>query len=97
MDTMAALKILRDRHHPERKIMIYDSKDGVKAKVFDALQWLAAMGFSLPFPSTQTRSTQWICMGADGAVDRMGKMREEVGAWPFFLDPQSRFSYNDLT
>jgi len=33
---------------PEESSVIYESKDGKKEKVFEALGWLAAMGSHLP-------------------------------------------------
>jgi hypothetical protein len=33
---------------PEESKVIYESKDGKKEKVFDALEWLAAMSFHVP-------------------------------------------------
>lgn len=33
---------------PEQSKVIYESKDGKEEKVFEALEWLATMGFHVP-------------------------------------------------
>jgi hypothetical protein len=41
-------------HLPEESKVIYESKDRRKEKVFDALEWLAAMGSHVPGKGEQT-------------------------------------------
>ena len=38
----------RMTHLPEESKVIYESKDGRKEKVFESLEWLAAMGSHVP-------------------------------------------------
>jgi hypothetical protein len=46
---------LRGRHPylPEESKVIYGSKDDKDEKVFDALEWLAAMGSHVPYKGEQ--------------------------------------------
>jgi len=54
--SVTSVRVLKDfspRGPPEGLLLTYCSKDGKQEKVFDALEWLAAMGSHLPNKAEQ--------------------------------------------